>query len=175
LSEKSFIWQLSSGSEWIWFYLAFIMTDITLIALLFLVDRRHRFSADMKPLLLIGILWLILLPLIKFGCANDLRIQAGTPALLIIGIVVTQKYFAGKIKINGVLKLLAVGLFLIGASYPISRPLFNLWKNKNDFSYHAISQKRGIQNLSEFHESSLNTALQYLGQTNSFAARWLLR
>jgi hypothetical protein len=82
---------------------------------------------------------------------------------------------SGVFSLKRPLFILFTGCLLVGAVYPIGRPWRNLIINKEDYSYACTVQTRGFRTLAEYKEPHWDLAAQYLGRSDSAAARWLLR
>lgn len=143
--------------------------------MLLLTDRRHAVLGELRPLVYAAAGLLLLLPLYKFGFASDLRLEAAAPALLFAALGAARCWQSAVFSPRRPMFLLLAAAVLLGAVYPLLRPWQNLLFNPNDFSYAKIVEGSGFTNLSELRYPQFNAAAQYLGQTNSAAARWLLR
>jgi hypothetical protein len=175
LAERGFVWNLSSGGEWLVFYLLFVVFELSPVLLLFLIDQRYRVLGEFRPLFLLATGFLLLLPLWKIGHSGDLRLQAGTPVLVVAALGATRCLQSGVFSLKRPLFILFTGCLLVGAVYPIGRPWRNLIINKEDYSYACTVQTRGFRTLAEYKEPHWDLAAQYLGRSDSAAARWLLR
>lgn len=175
LTDRGFIWNLSPGGKWLVYYLLFVVFELSPVLLLFLIDRRYRVLGELRPLFLLAAGFLLLLPLWKFGYSGDLRMQAGTPALVLAALGATRCLQSGLFSLKRPLFILFTGCLLVGAMYPIGRPWWNLITNKKDYSYAGTVQTLGYRTLVDYKEPRCNFGAQYLGRPDSAAARWLLR
>ena len=175
LADRGFIWNLSSGGEWFLFYLLFVVFELSPFLLLFLIDQKYQVLGESRPLLLVAVVFLLLLPLWKIGYCGDLRLQAGTPALVLSALCAIRCLQSGRCSLKRPLFVLFASSVLLGAVYPLARPWLNLITNRSDYSYAHTAETLKIKNLSEYKLGPLDAATQYLGRDDSLAARWLLR
>lgn len=180
LAERGPIWKYAAGAEWLAFYVAFLALQLSAVVFIYLADRKYEVLSGLRPLFLAGAGWLVLLPLYKIGYYGDLRLQASAPALLFVALAAGHCWHSEAFSWKRPLFVFLSGSILIGAIYPLVRPWHNLWFNKNDCSYANIVRVSGSRNLTELtapnrKDSGHDFASQYLGRTNSVAARWLLR
>lgn len=180
LAERGPIWKFASGCDWLVFYPTFLALQLSAVFFIFLADRRYNLLSGMRPLFLTGAGWLVLLPLYKVGYFGDLRLQASAPALLFVALAASCCWQSDAFCLKRPLFVLLTGSILIGAIYPLGRPWHNLWLNKHDCSYANTVRIWGSRNLSELCAPNIKDlgydfGSQYLGRTNSAAARWLLR
>ncbi len=169
------IWKFASGLDWLPYYLIFDALELTPVLLILLIDRKYRVLGDLRPLFLVAAAWLALLPLYKIGYCSDLRMEGGTPALVIAALGAVCCLQSEVFSFKRPLFLLLAGSMLIGAVWPLIRPWQNLLSNREDYSYAASAHLRGFRNLSEYREPAFDVAAQYLGRNDSLAVRWLLR
>jgi hypothetical protein len=178
LADHGAIWNFSAGGQWLWFYLLFVLLELSPVLLLWLVDRKYRVLGDLRPLFLLATAWLLLLPLYKFGHSGDQRLQAGTPALVLAALGAVQFFYIGQFSLKRPLMVFFVVSLLVGAAYPLVRPWWNLATNKNDYSYVNTVKTLGSHDLSEFREPfdpGWDITAQYQGRADCAATRWLLR
>jgi hypothetical protein len=176
LTEKGPIWKFSTGGNWLVLYPWFLLMELTPMLLIYLADRKYNLLGDLRPLFLGSFVLLLLLPLYKIGYYGDLRLQAQTPALLFCGLAASRVFLNAGFTLRRPVFVLLVASQILGAVYPAGR----WWQEAlglegEDFSYAATGKKWGYQNLSDFKRYGYDYASQYLGRTNSIAARWLLR
>jgi len=175
LLDRGFVWNLAPCREWLVFYFLFVVAELSPVLLLFLIDQRYRVLGEFRPLFLLATGFLLLLPLCKFGYCGDLRLQAGTPALILGALGAITCLRSELFPFKRPLFVLFTGSLLVGAAYPIFRPWWNLKTNQEDYSYVYTTQIRGFRTLAEYKEPGWNVAAQYLGRPDSVAAHWLLR
>jgi len=177
LADNGPIWKFAPGLGWLPFYLIFDALELTPVLLILLIDRKYRVLGDLRPVFLVAAGWLVLLPLYKIGYCGDLRLEGGTPALVIAALGAVCCLQSEVFSLKRPLFILFVGTLLIGAVYPLSRPWQNLLTNREDYSYAATARTRGIRNMSEYKDPNFNfdVATQFLGRNDSLAVRWLLR
>jgi hypothetical protein len=175
LPDKGFIAQFLPGAEWIFYYSIFILLLFTPLVFLALVEHKEKILGEWRPLFFCSIAILFLLPLWKFGFAGDLRQQAGLPAQLLLALAATRILQSEKFSLKKPLCLLLAGGLLLGAIYPIARPLQNLVSNASDYSYTNIVQSLGWRSLPDMTDSRFDVAAQYQGCNDSTAIRWLLK
>lgn len=176
LTEKGFIWKFSTGGDWVLLYPLFLLMQLTPMFFIYLADRKYNLLGDLRPLFLGSFVVLLLLPLYKIGYYGDLRLQAQTPALLFCGLAASRVFQSGAFTYKRPLFILLVVTQILGMAYPFGR----WWQDAlgpkgEDYSYAATGKRWGYQNLSDFKRYGYDYAAQYLGRTNSIAARWLLR
>lgn len=175
LAENGPIWKSASGPEWLPFFLIFDALELTPVLFILLLDRKYRVLGDLRPLFLVAAAWLTLVPLYKIGHCADLRMEGGTPGLVIAALGAACCLQSKVFSLKRPLFILLAGSLLIGAVYPLIRPWQNLLCNRKDYSYAASANLRGFHNLSEYREPGFDAAAQYLGRNDSLAVRWLLR
>lgn len=175
LSESGFIWKFSNGPEWIYFYALFAI--LTLSPLLFMAWFEHAYQVlgEWRPLFFTAAIALVLLPFYKIGFAGDLRLQASGPALLILALAVVRMLQSDKFSLKHPLCLLLAGTLVLGAIYPVTRPWISLLSSHEDYSYANTVRTTGARTLAEIHTDKYDAAVQYLGRSDSLAARRLLR
>jgi len=175
LIDRGLVWNLSSGGEWLVFYPLFVAFELSPVLLLFLIDQRYRVLGEFRPLFLLATGWLLLLPLWKIGYCGDLRLQAGTPALILAALGAIRCLQSELFSLKRPLFILFLGCLLVGAVYPIGRPWWNLITNRKDYSYAGTVQTLGVRTLAEYQDPGCNFAALYLGRSDSAAACRLLR
>lgn len=175
INDSGFIWKYSQGAEWLIFYGLFLLLELSPIFLIWLADRKYKILKDQAPLFYIATGYLILLPLYKLGFNSDLRLEASGPAMLFVALAAVACWQSPAFSFKRPLFLFMTAAVLIGAIYPVMRPLENLMSNTVRHTYPEIVQSHGFRNLSELREINFDASQQYLGQTNSLAGRWLLR
>jgi hypothetical protein len=176
LTEKGPIWKFSTGGNWLLLYPLFLLMQLTPMFFIYLADRKYNLLGDLRPLFLGSFVVLLLLPLYKIGYYGDLRLQAQTPALLFCGLAASRVFQSTAFSLKRPVFVLLVFSQILGAVYPAGR----FWQEAlgpkgEDYSYADIRKRWGYQNLSDFKRFGYDYAAQYLGRTNSIAARWLLR
>jgi hypothetical protein len=175
LAESGPIWEYSPGSNWPIFYCLFVVLELTPLLFIFLVDRKYHVLGDWRPLFFMATIFLLLLPLWKFGHNSDLRMQASGPALLFGALAANRcfqpRMFALKTPVSIGLAIVLV----LGAFYPFTRPWLIFQFKPREFSYENVVKEHGYHNLYEMRDIEFNSSTQYLGRTNSAAACWLLR
>ena len=176
LTESGPIWKFSAGGNWLVWYPWFLLLQLTPLLFIYLADRKYDVLGGLRPLFWGGFLVLILLPLYKIGYYGDLRLQAATPALVFAGLAASRCFQSASFSLKRPVFALLVASQLVGAAYPFARTWREaLGSGRMDYSYAATNQRYGYQNLSDFKRFGYDYAAQYLGRTNSIAARWLLR
>jgi len=175
LSDKGFIGTFFPGTEWIWYYAAFVLLLYTPLLFLWLVEQKEKILGEWRPLFFCCIAMLLLPPLWKFGLAGDLRQQAGGPALLFLALAAAKILQSDKFSLKKPLCLLLGGSLLAGALVPVARPLQNLTANSTDYSYANIVQFIGWRSLPDMTDLRFDIAAQYQGSNNSLAVRRLLK
>ncbi len=175
LPDKGFIGSFSNGAEWLLFYPLFIALMLAPLLCLWLVERKDKILGEWRPLFFASIAVLLILPLYKFGIAGDLRQQAGAPAFLFLALAAARLVTSEKFSLDRPLCLVLAGALLIGAIFPIVRPLKNLLARSPDYSYANIVQSIGWRTLPDMTDPRFDIASQYQGRSDSPAARWLLR
>jgi hypothetical protein len=175
LTEQGPIWKFSPAHAWLWMYPWFLLLELTPMCLLYWVARKYQLLEDWRPLLGCAVLLLLLLPLYKIGYYGDLRLQAQTPALLICGLAAARCFQSAAFSLKRPLCALLVASQLLGAVYPFARWWQDAFRARTDYSYAATQKLWGYRNLSGFKRFGYDYASQYLGRTDSLAARWLLR
>lgn len=177
LTQKGFIFQMAPPGECLILYLSFLLLELNVLFVLLLLDWKYQMLRGFRPLFYVMAAALILMPLIKVGACADLRLQAGTPAILIIAMAAWLCFQHAQFKWKSPLGLLLVVCFALGAVYPMCRPLvMRVVEKKIDYAYPALVKERGLTRLSDYRqESGVDAASQYFGQSNSVAARFLLR
>jgi hypothetical protein len=118
---------------------------------------------------------LVLLPLYKLGFAGDLRLEASSPAILILALAAARMLASESFSLKRSLCQLLLASLLLGAVFPITRPWLNVLSRTTDFSYPSIVQTTGSQTLADMRADDFDVAAQYLGRSDSLAAHWLLR
>ena len=175
LMDRGPIWTLCSGAPWLLLYLLFLVLLLSPVLLVHLIDRKYGVLGEARIVFRWAAVLLMLTPLYKIGYFGDLRMQSAAPALVYIALAVsgclTSQYFS----LRRPLFLLLSTCLLVGATYPIGRILFNLSAHRDVQSYAQISQSKGFHNLSDIREAGFDAASQYLGKSESLAARWLLK
>jgi hypothetical protein len=178
LSYDAPIWKLSNGADWLMYYALFLVFQLSLVALIWLVDSRYSVLKEWRTLFLWSAIFLILLPLFRVGYWSDLRLEGASPALVFIALGASRCFNKEFFQFRKPLFAIFLGVFLLGAIYPAGRPLLNLAKNRDDNSYAGTLRRYGFHNLTEIYDPTaptFNAAEQYLGRTDSVAARWLMR
>lgn len=175
LTEQGPIWKFAAGNNWLWMYPWFLLLELSPMFLLFLADRKQDLLGELRPLFWASLAVLVLLPLYKIGYYGDLRLQAQTPALLICGLAASRCFQSAGFALKRPLCALLAASQLLGAVYPFGRWWQDACRARPDYSYAATKQLWGYRNLSDFKRFGYDYASQYLGRTNSMAARWLLR
>jgi hypothetical protein len=178
LSYNAPIWKLSNGADWLVYYPLFLVFQLGLIPLVWLIDRRYSILKEWRTLFLWSAIFLVALPLLRVGYWSDLRLEGASPALVFIALGASRCFNREFFQFRKPLFAIFLCVFLIGAVYPAGRPLLNLAQNRADHSYAGTLQKYGFHNLTEIFDPtapSFNAAEQYLGRKESPAACWLLR
>jgi len=175
LSESGFIWKFSNGPEWLYFYALFMVLTLSPLLFMTLFEQKYRVLGEWRPLFFTAAAALVLLPLYKIGFAGDLRLQASGPALLILALAAVRILQSGRFSLKQPLCLLLAGSLLLGAVYPVTRPWISLLSSRTDYSYANTVQTTGARTLAEVHVDKYDAAVQYLGRSDSLAARRLLR
>jgi hypothetical protein len=178
LSYNAPIWKLSAGADWFMYYLLFLIFQLSLIPLVWLIDSQYSILKEWRTLFLWSVIFLIVLPLFRVGFWSDLRLEAASPALVFVALGASRCFNSEFFSFRKPLFVLLFTAFLIGAIYPMGRPLLNLAKNRDDNSYAGTLRRYGFHNLTEIYDPTspaFNAADQYLGRKESTAARWLLR
>ena len=175
LADKGFIGSFSNDAEWVCFYILFLGLLLTPLLGLWLVERKLKLLGEWRPLFFGAVAVLILLPLYKFGIAGDLRHQASSPAWLLLALAASRIWMSEKFSLNQPRCLLLAAVLLVGALYPVSRPLKNLLTGVPDYSYASIVQNLGWHSLADLTDPRFDPAAQYQGRSDSPAMRWLLR
>jgi len=176
LSEAGPIWKFSSGGNWLVLAPVFLVLQLSPMLFIYLADRKYDLLGELRPLFQGSFLLLLLLPLYKIGYYGDLRLQAGTTALLFAALAASRIFQHADFSWKRPWFALLLASQLVGAAYPFGK----WWKDclsgqAVDYSYAAIHERWGYQNLSDFKRYGYDYASQYLGRTNSPAASWLLR
>lgn len=176
LTEVGPIWKFARGGNWPALYAIFLLFQLSPMLFLFLADWKYRLLGELRPLFWGSLLLLLLLPIYKIGYYGDLRLQAGTTALLFCALAATQIFQHAGFSWKKPLFALLLGTQLFGAAYPFGK----WWKDALtgkavDYSYDATYKLWSYHNLSEFKRYEYDYASQYLGRTNTPAGRWLLR
>jgi len=169
------IWRLAAGTGWIFYYLLFLLLELSPLFCLLLLDRQQPLPGPLRPLLYVSALLLLLLPLYRLGFASDIRLQASGPALLFAALAASHYLQSPGFTLKRPRFLLLVMALLLGAVLPLTRPWTNLLLNRQDFSYAHTAQTLGFRNLAEMRDPQFNSGALYLGRPDSPAARWLLR
>jgi hypothetical protein len=175
LPDKGFIGAFLPGMEWVLYYTIFILLLFTPMFFLCLVEQKEKILGELRPLFFGSIVILLLLPLWKFGIAADLRQQAGGPALLFLALAAAGILRSDKFTLKKPLCLLLAGSLLIGALFPVVRPLQNLTANSIVYSYENIVQVIGWHTLPDMTDPRFDIAAQYQGRNDSLAVRRLLK
>ena len=175
LADSGVLWKLADSANWIGLYVLFLILELSPVLMVLFVDLKYRLLGDLRPLFYAAVGFLILLPLYKFGFYSDLRLQSSEPALVFAALGAALCWQSPAFSFRRPLFLLLVATILVGAMIPLFRPWQNLVTNDYDYSYAAIVQNCGYHDITELRDIAFNAAPQYLGRTNSLAARWLLR
>ena len=175
LADSGVLWKLGGGADWFWLYVLFLILELSPILMVLLVDLKYRTLGDLRPLFYVAVVFLVLLPLYKFGFYSDLRLQSSEPALVFAALGAALCWQRPAFSFRRPLFFLLLVMILIGAAIPLFRPWQNLLAARHDYSYAAIVQNCGYHDITELRDIAFNAAPQYLGRTNSLAARWLLR
>ena len=175
LADAGFIWKFAGRWEWPVFYLLFLLLTMSPLLFMALIDWKYRVLGEWRPLFYTITAVLVLMPLYKFGFANDLRFQAGSPGVFILALCADRMLRSGQFSWKKPLFQCLVVSLLLGAVYPVTRPWINLRGPAVDYSYAHIVETTGAHNLSEMRDVVFDAAPQYLGRNDSVAARWLLR
>ena len=175
LADSGALWKLGGGADWLWLYVLFLILELSPILMVLLVDLKYRTLGDLRPLFYVAVVFLLLLPLYKFGFYSDLRLQSSDPALIFAALGAALCWQNPSFSFRRPLFLLLTATILVGAVIPLLRPWQNLLINPKRCSYATIVQVYGYHDLTELRDPMFNAAPQYLGRTNSLAARWLLR
>ncbi len=168
------IWKFSNDGDWLLFYPLFLLMQLSPVLLVYLADRKYNFLGELRPLFLASAVLLLLLPLYKIGLNNDLRLQASTVALLFVALAASRCLQNDSFSLKRPLFLLLVASQMLGMAYPFARSWQEAFQQKENFSYAAM-QARGINDVSELKLDGIDYSSQYLGRSDSAAARWLLR
>jgi hypothetical protein len=175
LIEQGPIWKFAAGHNWLWCYPWFLLLELSPMLLILLADRKYHLLGELRPLFRCSFIILLLLPLYKIGYYGDLRLQAQTPALLICGLAASLCLAGAGCSLKRPLCALLAASQLLGAAYPFARWWQEALNARIDYSFEATQKLWGYQNLADFKRFGYDYAAQYLGRTNSPAARWLLR
>ena len=175
LPDQGFIWKFSDGAGWVIRYGLFLALHLTPLLCLWLVEREEKILAEWRPLLFVGTVILVLLPLFKIGFASDLRLQASSVALLFFALSVDRVLQSEKFSLKSPLFLMLVATLLVGAICPVVRPVKNLLFSATNYSYESIVTYVGWQHLPDMRDPGFDVAAQYLGRHSSLAERVLLR
>jgi hypothetical protein len=176
LTEKGPLWQFSSDNNWLLLYPWLLLLQLGPIFLIFLIDVKYNLLGGLRPLFRVSFILLALLPLYKLGYYGDQRLQCQTPALLVCGLAACRIFLHAEFNLRRPLCALLAASQLFGLAYPVA----SWWRKaltieRHDYSYDAVRLNWGCNNLSEYRHPGYDYSMQYLGQTNSLAARWLLR
>jgi hypothetical protein len=172
------IWKLSDGADWLIYYPLFLVFQLGLIPLVWLIDRRHGILQEWRTLFFWSAFFLVALPLFRVGYWSDLRLEGASPALVFIALGASRCFNRDFFLIRKPLFAIFLAVFLAGAIYPAGRPWLNLAKNRDDNSYAGTLRRYGFHHLPDIRDPfapSIEAAGQYLGRPDSLAARRLLR
>jgi hypothetical protein len=179
MAENGPIWKFSSGCDWLMFYPLFLFFQVSPILFIYLLDRKYNLLPELRSLFMGSFVVLLLLPLYKIGFYGDLRLQAATPALVFTAVAASRCFLSDSFSLKRPLFVLLLGSQVFGAAYPFGKSWKqNLQRDPNDYSYAVTMRTLNIHNLSELKQlkqAGFDVAAQYLGRTDSAAARWLLR
>ena len=175
LMEQGPIWKFAAGQNWLWGYPFFVLMELTPMVLLLLMDWKYGWLGEFRPLFRISLAVLLLVPLYKIGYYGDLRLQVQTSALLWCGLAASRCFQSPEFGLRRPLCALLVASQLVGAAYPVARWWQDAWRARTDYSFAATHTLWGYENLSEFKRFGYDYASQYLGRTDSWAVKWLLR
>ncbi|MBW8863978.1 MAG: hypothetical protein JF609_03460 [Verrucomicrobia bacterium] len=175
MSESGFIWKFSNGLEWLYFYALFVVVTLSPLLFLALFEQKYRVLGEWRALFFTAIAALVLLPLYKIGFAGDLRLQASAPALVILALAAVRILQSEHFSLKQPLCVLLAGSLVLGAVYPVTRPWINLLSSRTDYSYDNTVRTTGARTLAEIRTDKYDAAVQYLGRSDSLAARRLLR
>jgi len=176
LTEKGPIWKFSHGAEWLVLYPWFLLLQLTPMLFIYLADRKYRLLDGFRPLFLGSFALLLLLPLYKIGYYGDQRLQGGTPALVFAALAACRIFEHQAFSIRRPLFALLVATQLVGAIYPFGKWWWQCLDGQAvDYSFEAVKQRYGYENLSQFKRYGYDYASQYLGRTNSLANEWMLK
>jgi len=172
------IWQVGKGVDYALYYFLFILIQVFIpVACIYSIDSRYRVLEHLRPLFWASTIFLIILPLYKIGYANDLRLQASTPALVFIALSASRCLTSKDFSVRKPVFLTFSIIFFSGATFPLCRPILNLCGEKTDYSVKHSLESMNIHNLSELnvYYANFNASAQYLGNVNSPVARYILR
>jgi len=176
LTEKGPVWTFSHGAEWLVLVPVFLALELSPMLFLYLADRKYHWLGELRPLFVASFLVLLLLPVYKIGYYGDLRLQAGTTALLFCGLAAGRIFLHPEFSWKRPLLLLLVASQLAGAAYPFGKWGWQCLRGHSvGYTYADTQQRYGYRNLSEFKRDGYDYAAQYLGRPDSAAARWLLK
>jgi hypothetical protein len=175
LADNGFIWEFSSGADWLLFYPLFLVLTVSPVLFMALVELKYKILGETRPLFFGAAAILLLLPLYKMGFAGDLRMQSAAPALLLLALAADRILQHEKLSLEQPLCQLLVAGLLLGAVYPALRPCQSLLSRSYDRSYASVVQGAGWRTLPDMRDPGFDVTIQYLGRPDSLAARWLLR
>jgi hypothetical protein len=176
LTEVGPIWKFANGANWLALWAVFLLLQLSPLLFIYLADRKYHLLGELRPLFLGGLLMLLLFPIFKIGYYGDLRLQTGTVALMFAALAASRVFQHADFSWKRPVFALLLASQLAGAAYPFAKWWADSLNGKAvDYSFAATQQRWGYHNLSEFQRYGYDYASQYLGRTNSPAARWLLR
>ncbi len=191
--EKGAIWTFDTVLSWPLYYLLYVVTQVVLLATcIWFADRRWKLEKEWRILFVFSFAILIVLPLYKFGFSGDLRIHASTAPWVVLAVAAarsltsSREWNPAKVCLAGLIALAVVTtLERVERDVTGADNVKNLWKVDGDFivlpDYKAATLIRyGVSDLSKINSatafsSPFDLAGQYLGRTDSFFSRWLLK
>ena len=170
---NGWIWSYGFGWVWVLYYMGFLAAEVIAPAwAIWAVDRRLDVLKGYRPLFLMAVVYLAVLPLRRVGSAGDLRLQgSGVPLVMMyLGYALALTRFAPKERAWQV----CLAVYLCGTVCPTLEPIYNLAKNRLDASAEH-SAALGMHDLSEIKGAGIDLAAQYMGSFESPAGRYLLK
>jgi len=170
------IWSFPNAKTWPLLYCLFLVTQLLPVVFVALIDKKYGVLKDHRAMFWGAVAMLAVLPFYRLGFESDLRLQAATPALIVVALAVGMCLTSEAFSCRRPLFLALTFLYCVGALYPAARPVLNLVSNRHDRSYAYLNRTQGVRYLTDLApEWGYDFAIQYLGRLDSPAYRWLLK
>lgn len=165
-SVKGFLWNFEPN--WLLYWIFFIVIEFGFIT--YLAIRIKQDSIYTKYLSII-LLYLLLLPLLRFGFNNDLMVRGNIPAYYLLNIFLTYQFFES-LKSRSNTKWVLYILLIVGSLMPLKVMLRGLTHNKLALAPQTYFMNEDMYQILLHHHTPLE-AKQYLAREDSFFIKHL--